>query len=64
MGHVDILAKFLGMFPAYMNNMVMWEPYGSDAVKLTMRDHTELVFKYVDEYNWSLSSGLGKEGRA
>ncbi|MBO5887493.1 MAG: hypothetical protein J6Q60_05680 [Bacteroidaceae bacterium] len=57
MSHVDILAKFLEIFPSNMFTIVTWEHYGPNAIKVGMSDGTEMIFAYFDERNWSLSAG-------
>ena len=57
MSHVDILAKFLEMFPNHMSKLVMWEPYSENAVKVSTNDGAEITFAYFDDRNWTLSSG-------
>ena len=57
MRYIDILAKFLDMFPNYMNKLVMWGPCGTNSIKVNMGDQLELKFTYVDDRNWSLAAG-------
>lgn len=57
MGYYDILAKFLGMFPQFMEKARFWQP-GADRNTI----HVELVggktykFSYYNDDEWDLAA--------
>jgi hypothetical protein len=54
MHYVDILAKFLEMFPQYQDQVKTWTPHGRCAIKVELRDRGKLDFTFHSNTDWSL----------
>lgn len=63
MGYSEIFAKFLIMFPHYVDEAVQWAPAGKNAIKVKLRDGTSLTFTYTDDVRWDLNSDISYYGR-
>lgn len=56
MGYSDIFAKFLRMFPKYVDEAVEWSAVDKNAIKVKLRDGSSLTFTYIDDIRWNLVS--------
>lgn len=54
MRHIDILAKFLDMFPMYMNNVSNWAPAGNHCIRVETKDLKAFEFAYFGDAYWKL----------
>lgn len=52
--HIDILAKFLDMFPDYVNKVSNWYPKGNQCILVVTKDRTVVEFTYFDDTYWKL----------
>ena len=52
---VDILAKFLSMFPQYIDMIKNWEPIDSKNILVGLKNGSEVKFGYHGDSNWSIS---------
>ena len=52
---VDILAKFLSMFPQYIDTIKNWEPIDSKNILVGLKNGSEVKFGYNGDNNWSIS---------
>lgn len=52
---VDILAKFLSMFPQYIDTIKNWELIGSQNILVGLKNGSEVKFGYNGDNNWSIS---------
>lgn len=57
MGYCDILAKFLGMFPQFMEKARFWQP-GADrnTISVELVDGKQYVFTYWNDNEWDLTA--------
>lgn len=57
MGYYDILAKFLGLFPQFMEKARFWQP-GADCntISVELVDGQQYVFSYWNEKEWNLTA--------
>lgn len=57
MGYCDILAKFLGMFPQFMEQTRFWRP-GADrnTISVELVDGQQYVFTYWNDNEWDLTA--------
>lgn len=51
---IDILAKFFGVFPGYMNMVDTWQPNGGNSIMLTLHNRRRLIFTYYGEDEYEL----------
>lgn len=56
MHYVDILAKFLALFPSFQEKVISWTPNGPKSIKIHLKDRSIIVFLYFSEKNWSVTS--------
>jgi hypothetical protein len=63
MRHSDILAKFLSMFPNYVDKVVRWSPDGHNVIKIRLDDYSGLLFTYTTPKIWTLESIAGFTNR-
>lgn len=63
MGYHDVLAKFLGMFPNFMETIKAWTPNGKNCIKVELVNHQKLVFTYWNDKEWELAAINGKARR-
>lgn len=54
MGHYDILAKFLGLFPNYQEQVKSFKPHGKNCIAIEMINHQWLTFNYHNDAEWEL----------
>lgn len=59
MHYSEILAKFLGLFPHYTDQVVTWAPAGRNGIKLRLDNGSGLLFTYTTEKIWNLESIAG-----
>lgn len=55
MSYVDILAKFLELFPCYQETICAFKPVGSNSIVATMRDGKDISFTYYNDNDWRIS---------
>lgn len=57
MGYYDVLAKFLSMFPQFIERIRYWSP-GSTPRTITaeMADGQQYVFTYWNDNEWDLTA--------
>lgn len=64
MGYHDVLAKFLGMFPNFMETVKSWSPgQKSNSIRLSLSNGQKLVFTYWNDKEWELTAVNGKVRR-
>lgn len=64
MGYHDVLAKFLGMFPNFMEQVKSWTPgQKSNNIKISLTDGQKLLFTYYNDKEWELTAINGKVRR-
>lgn len=56
MGHFDIFAKFMEMFPCYMEKVKAWKPHGNKCVAIETTGSQWLVFTFFNDREWELVS--------
>ena len=56
MTYVDILAKFLEMFPNYQETITQYAPGEHNCITIKLRDGQELDFTYQDDMDWTLAN--------
>lgn len=56
MGYITILAKLLGMFPAYQEQVRSWQPNGNNSIIVELKDFTTKTFTYYNDKEWELVS--------
>lgn len=56
MRYIDILAKFLDMFPQYMNKVSSWAPAGNHCIRVVLTDLSSVEFVYFGDAYWKLST--------
>ena len=54
MNHMDILAKFLQLFPTYQDKVSRHTSDGDDGIEIILTDDQRLVFIYHTDYDWLL----------
>lgn len=55
MGYCDVLAKFLGLFPQFMDKIKFWRPGGNrNTVYVEMADGQQFMFTYWNAKEWDL----------
>ena len=52
--HIDILAKFLDMFPDYVNKVSSWSPAGNQCIRIEMKNFMVVEFSYFGDDYWKL----------
>lgn len=56
MTYFDILAKFLDMFPHYINKVSFWRPAGNHRIRVESKDFGCVEFTYFGDAHWKLST--------
>lgn len=57
MGYCDVLAKFLGMFPQFMEQIRYWSPGSTQrTIVAEMADGRQYVFTYWNDAEWDLTA--------
>lgn len=61
MGYHDVLAKFLSMFPNFMEQVKSWTP-GPKAnnIKIGLANGNKLHFTFYNDKEWELTAVNGK----
>lgn len=54
MNYIDILAKFLEIFPYYQETIAAFRTDGSNGIIATMRDGQNVSFTYFNDNNWRI----------
>lgn len=54
MRFIDILAKFLDMFPQYMGRVSSWAPAGNQCIRVMLNDLSSVEFAYFGDCYWKL----------
>ena len=55
MRSIDILAKFLELFPYYQETICSYVVAGPNNIVATMRNGENIRFTYFNDYNWRIS---------
>lgn len=55
MNRVDILAKFLRMFPYYQNTICSFSSVGPNSILVTMRNGEDVHFTYFNKHDWRIN---------
>lgn len=53
MTHVDILAKFLEVFPMYQETIRAFTPAGMNTIIVEFNNNQEFKFTYYTDNNWT-----------
>lgn len=53
MTYVDILAKFLEMFPMYQTEINAYIPYGANTIIVEFKDKNTYRFTYYNDNDWT-----------
>lgn len=56
MSNLDVLAVFLGMFPAYQNRVVSWQPIKFHTIRVELDDGSYINFYYENKNKWVLGT--------
>lgn len=57
MGYYDILAKFLEMFPQFMERARFWQPGDNrNAIRVELVDGKTYRFSYYNDDEWDLAA--------
>lgn len=59
MRYSDILAKFLELFPTYVDQVTQWAPSGRRGIVMTLKNGVGLSFIYRDDVTWTLEASDG-----
>lgn len=59
MGYSDIFAKFLELFPNYMEQVKQWAPAGKGGIIVKLNNGVGLSFRYHNEVTWTLEASGG-----
>ena len=65
MNHVDILAKFLEMFPQFHSTIKAYSPSGMNTIIVEFRNNTGFPckFTYYNDHDWSFVPERGNNAR-
>lgn len=53
---LTLFDKFRDMFPNLYSMYLEFRPSGQNTIWVWLMDNTQLLFKYTDEYHWSLKT--------
>lgn len=56
MTYVDILAKFLELFPSYQEKVYAWKGLIGHTIDITLKNSQTLTFTYFNDKEWSLKT--------
>lgn len=52
---IDVLSKFLELFPYYQETICSYVVTGPNSIVATMRNGENIRFTYFNDYNWRIS---------
>jgi len=59
-GYFDTLAKFLGMFPNFLESVAFWSPVrDKNTIRVELKSGQKLLFTYWNDREWSLTAVNG-----
>lgn len=60
MGYFDTLAKFLGMFPNFLELVAFWSPVRDhNTISVELNNGQKLLFTYWNDREWNLTAVNG-----